>query len=207
MDYYTDTLPKGTKLVLENIKKLPEIRKFYLTGGSALSLHLGHRESEDLDFFTKTPFQPQELQQKLSILGALEDVTVEENTLNLFMQGVKLQFLYYPYDLLEELMEWDGIFLSSIIDIACTKLVTISMRGSKKDFIDLYVILQKTSLEELFSKLNKKYKNTKYNEAHILKSLLYFADADAQPMPRMHMDVSWEDIKSYIAKGVKSFNF
>ncbi|OGH11806.1 MAG: hypothetical protein A2857_04745 [Candidatus Levybacteria bacterium RIFCSPHIGHO2_01_FULL_36_15] len=183
------------------------MQNFYLSGGTALSLLLGHRESEDLDFFTKNSFQPTLLQQKLLQRGTLENVQIEEGTLNLFLNKVKLQFQYYPYNLLEEFIPWDGINISSLVDIACTKLITISMRGSKKDFIDLYVILQQMTLEQLFSKLDEKYAKVQYNYPHILKSLVYFNDADNQPMPRMHKDFSWEDIKGSIVKQVKKFTF
>lgn len=207
MEFHSETLPQGTNLVLENIKKIPDIQNFYLSGGTALSLQLGHRESEDLDFFIKNSFIPQFLQQKLLEHGKLEDVMLDENTLNLFIDGVKLQFLHYPYDLLETLIPWNGIHLSSINDIACTKLITISDRGSKKDYIDLYVILQEVSLQELFTKLEKKYKNIDYNIPHILKSLIYFDDAEEQPMPRMHIDLTWEQVKSFITEQAKKINF
>lgn len=205
MRYHTETLPKGTRAVLDQIKQVPDIQNFYLSGGSALALQLGHRESEDLDFFTKVIFQPEALQRKLSAYGPLDDVTIAENTLNLFMRGVKLQFLYYPYDVLKEPIKWGGIYLSSIDDIACTKLLTISMRGSKKDFVDLYIVLRGVTLEDLFTKLDSKYRGLNYNVPHILKSLVYFTDADPQPMPRMHVPVAWEEVKDFIAKQVKSF--
>lgn len=207
MNFYTNTIPQATSFVLDNIKNIPDIQNFYLTGGTALSLLLGHRESEDLDFFTESSFQPTLLQQKLLQLGTLENLQVDQGTLNLFVNKVKLQFLYYPYNLLEKLIPWNGINLSSMIDIACTKLITISMRGSKKDFIDLYVILQQMTLKELFAKLDKKYTKVQYNHPHIVKSLVYFKDADNQPMPRMHKDFSWEDIKHSMVKQVKAFTF
>src|SRR3989338_10211953 len=207
MNFYTEVVPQATRLVLDKIKEISDIKNFYLSGGTALSLLLGHRESEDLDFFTKNSFQPQLLQQKLLRLGVLENVQIDEGTLNLYLNKVKLQFLYYPYNLLEEFIPWNGVNLSSMIDIACTKLVTISMRGSKKDFIDLYVILRQVSLEELFAKLDKKYTNVEYNHTHILQSLVYFNDADNQPMPRLRKDFSWEEIKNSIVKQVKTFTF
>lgn len=207
MNFYTEVVPQATRLVLDNIKDIPDIQNFYLSGGTALSLLLGHRESEDLDFFTKNSFQPTLLQQKLLQRGTLENVQIEEGTLNLFLNKVKLQFQYYPYNLLEEFIPWDGINISSLVDIACTKLITISMRGSKKDFIDLYVILQQMTLEQLFSKLDEKYAKVQYNYPHILKSLVYFNDADNQPMPRLRKDFSWEEIKNSIVKQVKAFTF
>lgn len=207
MNFFVETVPRTTRLILDDLRKLPEIQKFYLSGGTALSLFLGHRESEDLDFFTKTLFKPELLQQKILQLGSLKDVEIEEGTLNLFLNKVKLQFLYYPYNLLEEPVSWNGIYLSSLIDIACTKLITISTRGSKKDFVDLYVILKQFTLEELFEKLEEKYDKIEYNYPHILKSLVYFDDAENQPMPRMHNTVSWNEIKNEIIKKVKEFKF
>lgn len=207
MKYYLDTVPKATQGTLHKIKTVTSLKNFYLSGGTALSIQLGHRESEDLDFFSKTSFQPQQLQQQLLAHGSLEDVQIDEGTLNLFMNGVKVQFLYYPYALLEEPQEWEGIYLSSVVDIACTKLLTISMRGGKKDFIDLFVILQNTTLKELFSKLNLKYQNVAYNQPHILKSLVYFTDADTQPMPRMHTDIAWDEVKDFFIQQAKRFKF
>lgn len=203
MMFYSETISPKTNLVLGKLRKIVDIQNFYLSGGTALALQLGHRESEDLDFFIKTSFNPQLLQEKLSQQGKLKDVILDEGTLNVFMDDVKLQFLYYPYNLLEILLPWRGIYLSSVIDIACTKLITISDRGSKKDFIDLYVILQQISLKELFVKLEKKYKNIEYNIPHILKSLVYFNDAEEQPMPRMHTHITWEQVKNFIIQQVK----
>lgn len=204
---HTQTLPQATEKVLNKIKNIADLQNFYLSGGTALSLQLGHRESEDLDFFSQTQFNPQLLQAKISEIGTLENTYIESGTINTFLEQVKLQFLYYPYSLLEKLVPWNSIYLSSVIDIACTKLITISDRGSKKDFIDMYFILQETPLPELFKKLGKKYTNINYNEAHILKSLVYFEDADMQPMPRMHMSIDWEEVKNDITKKVKAFTF
>ncbi|HUD43945.1 MAG TPA: nucleotidyl transferase AbiEii/AbiGii toxin family protein [Patescibacteria group bacterium] len=207
MQFYINTIPSATKDILEKIKDLSLLHDFYLSGGTALSLLLGHRESEDLDFFIKNDFKPLVLQEQLVHVGKLENVQIEAGTLNLYIEGVKLQFLHYPYNLLEELIPWNNISLSSVVDIACTKLITISMRGSKKDFIDLYVILQHTTLKELFSKLDEKYKNVQYNYAHILKSLVYFEDAETQPMPRIHIPLNWEDVKKSIVDSVKTYSF
>jgi hypothetical protein len=75
--------------------------------------------------------------------------------------------------------------MSPVIDIACTKLQTISMRGSKKDFVDLFFLFEYFTLPELLKEAKRKYVAVDYNEAHILKSLIFFDDAEGQPMPRM----------------------
>ncbi len=201
---HTNALPLNTKKALSTLSKTDLIKDFYLTGGTALSLLIGHRESEDLDFFIQSSFEPERIQKKLETIGNLKSVAIGIGTLNCFLDNVKLQFLYYPYPLLEPTTEWENIQISSKLDIACTKLVTISARGSKKDFIDLYFLLKEYDLQTLFRKLNNKYLKTDYNETHILKSLVYFIDADGQPQPRMHKDVSWDEIKKEIINTVRS---
>lgn len=203
---YTQTLPlKTAKLLQLFAKKKPDfLSSFYLSGGTALSLQLGHRESKDLDFFNKKSFAPDVIEQQLHPFGTLSETELAKGTLNTYLDGVKLQFLEYPYRLLEPQVVWEGINLSSTIDIACTKLQTVGMRGSKKDFIDLYFLLQQYKLKTLLDYTKKKYAESDYSETHILKSLVYFDDADVQPMPRMHKDVSWEQVKKAIIEAVKS---
>ncbi len=206
---HSKTLPSKTKKLIKLFQKeKPDfLKEFYLSGGTGLSLQLGHRESIDLDFFSKKDFGPKKLQQKLERFGELEDLQLDKNTLNCFIEGVQIQFLGYPYSLLKPTTNWKGIKLSSVLDIACTKLQTIGMRGSKKDFVDMYFILKKYPLKKIFNKLDKKYSQSNFSRTHILKSLVYFKDAESQPMPKMHKDVKWEKIKNEIIKEVKNFSF
>jgi len=206
---YIDTLPASTSKLISLIQnKNPKFLKlFYLSGGTALSLQIGHRQSEDLDFFSKRPFNPLKIQQELELVGQLKSTQLEKGTLNTFLNSVRLQFLEYQYPLLEKTVEWQNIQLSSVADIACTKLQTIGMRGFKKDFIDLFFILQTYPLKTLFNKMKVKYKKSNYSTVHILKSLLYFKDAEKQPMPRMAKKVGWSQVKSEILKKVKDFSF
>jgi len=205
---YPQILPDHTARLLRllEIKQSDFLRQFYLSGGTALSLQLGHRESEDLDFFCERSFQPQEIEHQISSLGALTQTELAKGTFNCFLDGVKLQFLEYPYPVLEPFIKWQGVQISSLIDIACTKLQTAGMRGSKKDFVDLFFLLQKYSLETLLTYTKKKYSRVDYSETHILKSLVYFADADGQPMPRMHEKVSWDQVKNGLIAAVKSID-
>lgn len=202
---FTNTLPAGTKKVLTSFKNTRIIQDFYLSGGTGLALQIGHRESQDLDFFSEKNFNSEWLQKELAKIGHLENVQLEKGTLNCFVDSVQIQFLHYPYKLLEEKIEWENIFISSILDIACTKLLTISSRGDKKDFIDLYFLLQIYTLSFLFEKLEEKYSNLNYDKLHILKSLIYFEDAEEQPSPRMHKEISWEIVKKEIEKAIKGF--
>ena len=202
---YTETLAPKTKSVFGKLSQGDAVKSFYLSGGTALALHLGHRESEDLDFFTKEEFNPQLLQRQLEKSFKLSGIALEADMFNCYVDGVKLQFLHYPYKLISEPATLDGIEISSIADIACTKLITVSARGSKKDFIDLFFILQKFSLSKLFELLTKKYSQVDYNLLHILKSLVCFDTAEDEPMPKMHKAVSWIEVKKFMVETTKNF--
>lgn len=207
--FFPETLPVKTAQLIEKIHATqPEfLNSFYLSGGTGLSLQIGHRVSEDLDFFNPELVNALQLEKEIATLGQLINTELAAGTLNTYVDGVKLQFLEYRYPLLEPFSNWRGMQLSSILDIACTKLQTVSMRGSKKDFVDLFFLFDIYSLPELLEKAKTKYSSVDYNQAHILKSLVYFEDADAQPMPRMLKEVSWDIIKSRMMSEVKNIEF
>lgn len=206
--FFLDSIPTPTITLLKQFVhgKADFLRTFYLSGGTALSFQIGHRESEDLDFFSESPFDPQKIEQQLLPFGSLSQTELLKGTLNTYIGGVKLQFLEYPYPLIEPCTQWETVQFSSLADIACTKLQTVGMRGSKKDFIDIFYLLKQFSLETLLSMSRQKYTGQDYSETHMLKSLIYFADADAQPMPRMHQEVSWETVKKTLVSAVKTIS-
>ena len=205
MAIYSNTLPKSTLSLIQHLKDHSFVKPFYLSGGTALSLHLGHRESEDLDFFIQNDFESNKLVSELSKIGQLTSTETAPGTVNTNLNGVKLQFLQYPYPLLEPVISWEGINLSSVIDIACTKIQTIGMRGNKKDFIDLFFLLKSFSLSQILEKVHQKYVGIDYSLTHLLKSLSYFSDADDQPMPRLHQEISWSEVKRILIQTVKSY--
>ncbi len=90
-------------------------------------------------------------------------------------------------------------------DIATMKVDAISSRGSKKDLVDLYFLLEKYSLDEILKFFSEKYHDIKYNRVHILKSLTYFESAEKEPMPNMIKEVEWEEIKKVITEKTRSF--
>lgn len=205
MKFYLNTLPIGHEKVIEKISKTAFIRDFYLGGGTALNLQLGYRESVDFDFFNKNDFDPENILATLKKDFVVQDLSVARGTLNCSVEGIKLQFLHYPYLLIEKFVNWNGINISSVIDVACTKMITVSTRGSKKDFVDIYFLLQKYSLKEIFKKMHKKYKNIDFNKVHILKSLSSFDEAEEQPMPKMHVNIDWKDVKKEISSKALDF--
>jgi len=197
------TLAPKTKSVLGRLGQLDFLKSFYLAGGTALALQLGHRQSIDLDFFSDQKFDNEKIKRALAPLGKLKIIAEEKDTLHVAVNNVLISFLYYPYPLLNKKILVDKIFLTPWQDIAAMKLSAIASRGSKKDFIDLYFILQKISLTELFSIFAKKYKGLDYSTGHLLKSLVYFPDADKEPLPKMLAKISWPKIKKEISALIK----
>jgi len=197
---HKEVLNKKTERLLIKIKDI--CKNFYLVGGTGLALQIGHRKSIDLDWFSKKSFSVRQLKIKLKKIGKLKIIQEEEFTLNCVLDGVRLSFFRYPYKNISSLIKYENIKLASIKDIACMKIDSISSRGSKKDFIDLYFILKKFSLEELLKMFDKKYKGIEYNRLHILKSLSYFEEAEKDPMPIMLKDIKWSDVKNKIKEEV-----
>ncbi len=202
---YPETINKKTKYVLEKIAASNDslLKKFYLAGGTALAIQLGHRESIDLDWFTKGDYSTSILKNKLARLGKFKLDSEEQGTVNGKLDRVKVSFFSYDYGLAFPLISFSGIKLSDERDIAAMKIDAISSRGSKKDFIDLYFLLEKYPLKKLLGFFEKKYKNIEYNKLHILKSLVYFEDAESEPMPVMIKKMDWENVKKVIKKEVK----
>ena len=200
---FQEVIDQKAKRLLATLTKSGVIEDFYLAGGTALALQLGHRKSIDLDWFKQDSFNTDKLKKSLAKLGEIKVESEENDTLNLNLSGMKLSFLGYPYKMLFPALVWQNIKIVDYRDIACMKLDAISSRGSKKDFIDLYFILQSIAWQELFKLFAPKYKAIKYNKVHILKSLIYFVDADKEPIPIMLKDINWQKVKSYFKQVIK----
>ena len=194
---HEETLYLKTKIALEKVQNEIILKNFYLAGGTALALQLGHRKSIDLDFFSQNyPAQEQLLQS----LEEYQPVVAQQakGTLDVFVYDVKVSFFEYKYPLLENTHPYNQIKLASILDIACMKIAAISQRGTKKDFVDLYVLLQKYTFDEILKAFEKKYTGTSYQKLHILKSLVYFDDAENDPEPDYISPIKWEDVKNLL---------
>jgi len=203
---HQEVLNQKTKRFLEKINKTEILGNFYLAGGTALALQIGHRKSLDLDWFSKKSFLLGDLKNKLKIFGKLKIEEEEKDTLNCILNGTKVSFFEYPYKTLFPFINYKkNIKLADKRDIACMKIDALSSRGSKKDFIDFYFLLREFSLKQLLNLFDKKYKDIKYNHLHILKSLTYFKEAEKQPMPLMLKEIDWEIVKKEIIKKIKSY--
>ncbi|MEW6455900.1 MAG: nucleotidyl transferase AbiEii/AbiGii toxin family protein [Acidobacteriota bacterium] len=205
---YEEILTKETREVLELLKKLNVLKNFYLAGGTGLSFHLKHRISDDLDFFSQKEINTEEIIQKIKKRGKFKLIREEWGTVIGTLNNVRISFFTYQYPLLKQLKNFKNVNVADIIDIALMKISSISSRGNKRDFIDLYFICKEViSLEELLNLFDKKYREIEYNKSHIIKSLVYFEDAEREPMPDMLVKVNWDEIKIYFENEIKNFSF
>lgn len=203
---HEEALTQNTKSILESLDRAGLIKDFYLAGGTALALYYGHRFSIDLDWFSENFSYSPDFRKKLSELGKLSIDNEGEKTFNGVLNGVKISFFEYPYLLIFPKINYrDDIYLASRPDIAVMKLEAVARRGTYKDFLDLYFLLQEYSLDDLLSFLREKFVGIEYNETHLLKSLTYFEDAEKSEFPEMIKEVKWEEVKRTVVSAVEQY--
>lgn len=201
MLHYETIIPE-THSLLEKLSTLPVLEDARLVGGTALALQLGHRTSVDLDFFGRINADSEDLRDILREVGRVEVSSVSKNINIFWINGVKVDMVNYPYPWLDLPIVEDGVRLASLNDIAAMKVSAIVNRGTKKDFIDLYTLLQHFALDELLDMYSRKYSDGSL--FIVMKSLTYFDDAETDPMPNVLNDTTWETVKDFLRKVVRN---
>ncbi|MFH1633333.1 MAG: nucleotidyl transferase AbiEii/AbiGii toxin family protein [Chloroflexota bacterium] len=172
---------------------------FYLAGGTALALQLGHRQSFDLDFFSPAEDIPSIRQSLLLALKPFDPILADSSWGNvvLLAGSVRVGFYGYGYAMVNPLVNIEGFRLAGIADIGLMKLDALLSRASRKDFHDLYAICQNLSLRQLLNLAPNKYPGTRDFESQVVKRLVYFERADREaPLPTIK-EVSWETVKAF----------
>lgn len=191
---------------LELLKRLQGISLFAglrLVGGTALALQYGHRKSIDLDLFGSLHADEFEMAVALS---EFRDVIKLNRSVNIhvyLIQGIKVDIVAYPYPWISDPVVIDGLLLSSVQDIAAMKLAAITGRGTKKDFYDVYLLLRYFSLGEMIRFYEQKYRDG--SVFLVLKSLVFFEDAEAEAMPLLFHAVSWDKVTTKIREVHKAY--
>lgn len=195
--------PKVKKL-FKYLSEQKWISEFYLAGGTAVALLFGHRISNDLDFFTNQEFNPHAIISKLDKYGKWEELKTAEDTINGIINGVKISFFKIPYPFIRNPYNFGNIKIANEIDLGLMKLLAISDRGTKRDFIDLYILTGKVvSLADFLELFPEKFGKWKYNLPHVIKSLGYFREAENQKKPHMYVDLDWETVKKFFSEQQK----
>lgn len=201
---HTQTVTGATLGLLKRLMARPELAQFTLVGGTNLSLRLGHRKSIDLDLFTNDSFDPQVLAATLpSIFPKTEVVSMSNVMLFLYIEDVKMDMVSLPYPWLQAFDVEEEIRLASLPDVAAMKLSAIARRGVKKDFWDIAALLDYFSLEEMLDFYRRKYSS--HDIFHLLRSLVYFNDADAQKDPAPLDNTTWKQVRKKVEAVVQRY--
>jgi len=192
------------------LPKLEFLRKeyhFYLAGGTALALQIGHRTSLDFDFYSEKKFNNERalrsFQDRFSRVRLIQN---PPDTLIVKAEGVEISLFHYPYPLLKPVVKTLFIDLASKEDVAAMKMVAIIQRGVVRDYIDLYFLLEEFPLKKIFQWTKRKF--PPFNPYLGLRALAYFQDAERdlkQTRFRLLKDVNWERVKRTILKKVEEF--
>lgn len=202
----TSRLPKAQRRALDRLKAVPSMAAFYLAGGTAVAVHLGHRISLDLDFFSVRPDVDLEAI-KEPVRRAFAEVSTLAQTdaaVQLLCDGAPVDLVRYPYPPLRAIERTtDGVAVASLLDLATMKLGALSRRGLRRDFWDLAEIVRQggVSLEEACRAYRERYGVAEADLYHVLRALTWFEDAERDPVfPTGLTEAGWRDIKAFFVR-------
>lgn len=201
-ELHPEVLPPEQAAALRALGPVARREGFYLGGGTALAIHLGHRRSLDFDWFAEGDMgEPEETAARIREAGIpLEVRQTGRGILHGAVDGLSVSFHAYRYPLMRPLVPWEeyGCLLASIEDIACMKLAVAAQRGARKDFIDVFALGRSGfTLERMLELFRAKYELR--DAGHVLVALTYFDDADREPMPAMLWKDDWATVKAAIS--------
>ena len=203
---YKETVESTTLELLNSLQSQPYLKGFYLVGGTALALRIGHRRSVDLYLFSNFSFDVVQLLENLTADYNFNLFFSANNTIKGSIDNVKVDFLSHRYAYIGEPIVEEEIEMLSLQDIIAMKLNAISGNGQRvKDFIDIFYLNRSFSIEQMIGFYKKKY--TQYNEVSVLKSLVYFDDIDFNDWPEITAEpnLKWHVVKNELEKSVKKY--
>jgi len=195
------TIDPHTLGLLKSLMSKDYLQPFVLVGGTALALQIGHRRSADLDLFSVSDIDADALLEKLQVDYEVVPKVKTKGSLISDIEGIKVDLIRFKYSFAHPILAMDGIRMSSIEDIAPMKVDAIAGRGNKKDFYDLYFLLERFSLQHILELYRAKYQHS--TVFHVIKSLTWFEDAEPQVLPDvLYKEVSWAQVKERIEESV-----
>ena len=206
MELQKNVVEKKTFELLNNLMNEKIFSEYFLVGGTALSLRLGHRKSIDIDMFTRNDIPVNEIQKFLSEKYNFQEEFREKNTLKGDIEDVKVDFIKYDYPLLKPFEETpDNIRIASNEDIIAMKLSAITDSGSRvKDFTDIAFLSRYYSLNEMLNFYKTKFDGS--NIFSVAKALVYFDDIDFsnEPVNLIKGKFNWKKIETRLIDMTKN---
>jgi len=169
--WHHEVIGPTVEQTLKALKERSLLEGFYLAGGTGLALQLGHRRSLDLDFFRQESFNDAQLLQQLQRFPEFSLTGRDRQTLHVRISGVKISFLGYDYPVLFPCRPFLEVPVADPKDIGSMKISAIAGRGTRRDFVDLYMVARQEGLKALLDLFQRKFAEANYNRVHVLKSL------------------------------------
>jgi len=210
---HVEALAPAAQVALRRLASRAWVGETYLAGSAALALYIGHRPVRDLDFMTQANrLTPQERRDVLGDLLAMDPETRVETARDGYLFArlagdVALRLFYYPYPLADperELASAPGLLVASPVDLGLMKLGAIISRGSKRDFVDLYLLCRHLELEDLLRRAEDKFGHVGDFPLQALKGLADRSATDGEPMPRLATPLAWEEIEAWCDERVRT---
>lgn len=178
--------------------------EIYLAGSAALAIHVGHRHIRSLDLMApalrlRSPERRDLLADLLEIDPGVRVETARDGFLfTRWESGVATRFYYYPYPLAAPESEWEGLGVASLLDLGLMKLGAIISRGTRRDFVDLYLLCQEIPLEEMLRRAPEKYGHVRDFPLQALKGLADRSLVEGEPMPKLTSDLAWTEVEEWL---------
>jgi predicted nucleotidyltransferase component of viral defense system len=177
------------------------MQNFLLVGGTALALQMGHRTSTDIDLFWHQKFDTQTLRNEIENDFDCEIKSVYRFAVFSYIENIKVDIVFQKSNLLNDAVVVDGVKMASLNDLAAMKLMAITNRGKLRDFVDIYMLLQKFKLEEMLEMWSSKFENSNYEL--VVRSLTYFEDAIDEGNMKWFFPFNWKKIQGTLIREVR----
>lgn len=205
---HREALSPRAQTLAAGLATRPWAQDFYLAGSAALALYVGHRPVADLDLMSNSNrLTSPERRDLLGDLVALDPETEVETARDgyLFARvgGVGLRLYYYPYPLVQPFADFAGLAVVSAADLGLMKLGAIISRGSRRDFVDLYLLCRELPLTDLLGLAEDKFGHVRDFPLQALKGLADLSGVEGEPMPRLALPLDWSEVEAWVRAQVR----
>jgi hypothetical protein len=207
---HPESLSPRAQELIPRLAARPWSEELYLAGSAALALYTGHRPVADLDLMSNSNrLVSADRRDLLAELLAADPSTAVETARDGYLStrlaggAVGLRLFYYPYPLVQPFEEISGLAVASAADLGLMKLGAIISRGSRRDFVDLYLLCRRLPLADLLDLAEDKFGHVRDFPLQALKGLADLSEIEGEPMPRLAVPLEWGEVEAWLRGEVR----
>ncbi len=207
---HPESLSPRAQELIPRLASRPWSEELYLAGSAALALYTGHRPVTDLDLMSNSNrLVSADRRDLLAELLAADPSTAVETARDGYLStrlaggAVGLRLFYYPYPLVQPFEEISGLAVASAADLGLMKLGAIISRGSRRDFVDLYLLCRRLPLADLLDLAEDKFGHVRDFPLQALKGLADLSEIEGEPMPRLAVPLEWGEVEAWLRGEVR----